>query len=521
MTARVVVVGAGIGGSAVAALLAHAGLTVTLVEKNPRLGGSCSGYARHGFHVDIGTHLFCRGERGPLGEVLRRLGRPDAIRFRRTRDIAEVRSVGQGGELLRLTVPGQARRLPAFAWEACRTLGLSPRDAALAARVFAHMLSMSPAEVAAWDTRTVADYLDQFDQHPGVTCLFGFLLGLYFVLPFWEVSAGEALWCFRKMLRDNALSYPEGGAIAIPSAYVDAARGHGATVDVGQGVARIVVEDGRARGVVLEDGRALDADIVVSTSSVRTTALRLVGEGACPPGWAERAKAVRGSAIAVQAKIGLDRPLVSAGALVGGVGESEDLLRADLSQMRAMYRAVEEGRVPAVVPFYCPVPTNFDPRLAPPGHQLLTVCAVAPTSDVALVDPAPAWEAAMMEAMRRVIPGLDDHTVFVDRYSVDFIERWIGKEFGPAISTAQTPDQVGALRPGVRTPVAGLYMAGCGAGARGVGTELAAASAMECADAVLADLDRARPAARGRPPGALRVAARPIAWATRPRASGR
>ena len=54
---RAVVVGSGIGGSAATLLLANAGIPVTLVEKNRRLGGSCSGYDKQGFHVDIGTHM--------------------------------------------------------------------------------------------------------------------------------------------------------------------------------------------------------------------------------------------------------------------------------------------------------------------------------------------------------------------------------------------------------------------------------------------------------------------------------
>jgi prolycopene isomerase len=171
------------------------------------------------------------------------------------------------------------------------------------------------------------------------------------------------------------------------------------------------------------------------------------------------------------------------------------------------------------VPFYCPVPTNFDPSLAPPGHQLLTVCAVAPTSDVKLTSPPAAWVEAMLRTIRRVVPGLDEHTVFVDTFDVGFIESWIGKEFGPAVSTGQTPDQVGRRRPPVYTPVRGLYLAGCNAGARGVGTELAASSAMECVDRILADLGRElRPHARPRPSAArllARAAAKPVAWATR------
>src|ERR1700733_1149980 len=88
---RAIVIGSGIGGSALALLLADAGIPTTLLEKNRRIGGSCSGYEKQGFRIDIGTHMFCRGPRGPLGDVLRRVGEDGAIDFRRTRDIAELR----------------------------------------------------------------------------------------------------------------------------------------------------------------------------------------------------------------------------------------------------------------------------------------------------------------------------------------------------------------------------------------------------------------------------------------------
>jgi prolycopene isomerase len=259
-------------------------------------------------------------------------------------------------------------------------------------------------------------------------------------------------------------------------------------VRTGAGARRILVKDGRAAGVELSDGTVVPATLVVSTSSLRTTVMHLCGAEHFPADYVARAAAIRGSYIAVQAKIALSRPLVSAGAIVGGVGQDVDLFRMTTQDLKRTFDAVTEGRIPEVVPFYCPVPSNFDPSLAPPGCQLLTVCAVAPTSDIALKDPGPAWEEAMLRTLRTVIPGLDEHTLFIDRFSVAFIERWIGKEFGPAVSTAQTPDQVGELRPRVFTPLKGLYLAGCGAGGRGVGTELAAQSAMECVDQILADL---------------------------------
>jgi len=322
------------------------------------------------------------------------------------------------------------------------------------------------------------------------------------------------------MARDNSLSYPIGGSIAIPETYVRLAKARGADVRVGVGVRRIVIENGKTKGVELEDGTVLPADIVVSTSSLRTTVNRLVGKEHFPVEYADRAMNVKGSYIAVQAKIGLKKKLVDAGCIVGGVGEGVDLASVGTNDMKQMFEYLTRGEVPPIVPFYCPIPTNFDPSLAPPGHQLLTVCAVAPTSDVVLRSPPKDWEEAMMQTIRRVVPGLDEHAVFIDTFGVDFIEKWIGKEFGPAVSTGQTPDQVGRRRPPVNTPIPGLYLAGCNAGARGVGTELAAASAIECVDRVLRDLGRENTMAASVPrerkrERAVKLAARPIAWATR------
>src|SRR5580704_8257190 len=96
---RAVVIGSGIGGTAATLLLAHAGIPVVLVEKNRRIGGSCSGYEKQGFHIDIGTHMFCRGDKGPLGEVLRRVGQGGRIDFQRTPDIAELRFARKASRL--------------------------------------------------------------------------------------------------------------------------------------------------------------------------------------------------------------------------------------------------------------------------------------------------------------------------------------------------------------------------------------------------------------------------------------
>ena len=485
----VVVIGTGIGGSAAAALLARAGLSVLALEKNPRVGGSCSYYEKRGFHVDYGTHMFSRGPKGPLGQVERRLGVAPSrrIRFVRTPDIAEVRGLG-----VRLTVPAAAWRMPRFCLDAVRALRIPPREIPGLARLFGDLARMSDAELRAWDHRTVDEFLLGYTENPRLFALLGFLFGLYFILPFWEVSAGEALWCFRKMAMDNHLSYPIGGSVAIPRAYCAEAERLGARIEVRRGTARIEpasAPGGLAR-VFTDDGREYHARAVVSTTSLKDLVGRLVGPAAFPAPYAARVQKLKGSYVAVQCKIALPRRRERAGAVVGSVSRDPalDPWALELDDFRRMFRDVEEGRVPKVIPIYCPIPTNFDPALAPQGAQLLTACAVAPTTDVTWEDDEKRWIDAMLVAMDELVPGYRDEAIFVDTMGVRALQSWIGKLHGPAVSTGQTPSQVGGRRPRVRTPVRRLYVAGDAAGGRGVGTELAAQSAMECADAILADV---------------------------------
>ena len=491
----VVVLGAGIGGSACAALLAKAGLRTLLAEKNPRIGGSCGWYDKRGFRIDYGTHMFSRGGRGPLGRALARVG--ERVDFLRIDDLAQVRGPG-----LQLTVPAQAWRMPQFCAEAVRQLRIPLGELPRITRMFFDILTMPRVEAEAWDARSIESFVDRYTEDPRLFGLFGFLLGLYFILPPWEVSAGEAILAFQAMVRDNRLSYVRGGSGAIPRAFVRALERYGGEVAVrAGGVAIEPLPTGGFR-VQLKDGREVEAERVVSTTTLKDL-VRMVGAERLPEAYVQRAQAIKTSYVAVQAKIALPRRRERVGCIVGGW--SRDPAFNPWSVTRADYRhqfaALERGCVPLVVPVYCPIPTNFDPTLAPDGAQLLTACAVAPTTDIARPeDTRPharndrAFIKGLLDAMNALSPGCLDDALFVDTMGTEALAAWIGKQHGPAVSTGQTPSQSGRARPKVRTPLPGLYVCGDAAGGRGIGTELAADSAMECAQALLED--RAMPRAR-------------------------
>lgn len=55
---KVIIIGAGLGGLVCAAILAKEGLDVTVVEKNPRVGGCLQSYRRDNAIFDTGMHIF-------------------------------------------------------------------------------------------------------------------------------------------------------------------------------------------------------------------------------------------------------------------------------------------------------------------------------------------------------------------------------------------------------------------------------------------------------------------------------
>jgi prolycopene isomerase len=109
------------------------------------------------------------------------------------------------------------------------------------------------------------------------------------------------------------------------------------------------------------------------------------------------------------------------------------------------------------------VPTLYDPQLAPPGGQIVILQKVLETEAGEIVDRAAhkaAVERFVCEHLERVLPEVAERIVVRLSASAETAWRFTGNRAGAMLGWEMSPEQLGAGRPGIETPVAGLWLAG-------------------------------------------------------------
>ena len=98
------------------------------------------------------------------------------------------------------------------------------------------------------------------------------------------------------------------------------------------------------------------------------------------------------------------------------------------------------------------IPTHFDDSIAPPGCQILIVQKLTPVR-IEDVDDWPAHKAAVegriMERLRQILPGLDNHIVVKMSATAMTSYRFTGNWQGAMLGWEMSPGQLGAARPRV------------------------------------------------------------------------
>lgn len=498
-----VIVGAGHNGLVTAAYLARAGRKVLVLERRELVGGcsvteaiwpgfrvSTAAYLtsllqeqivrdleleRFGYTVDAkdpaffspfpdGRHFFMWLDQAKtIGEIAK-FSRSDADAYPAYE--AHLERLSRVVESLLLTTPPDLP--PKGIGDFIEYLRLAGRMARLSQKDLVGLVKIF--------TQSAADFLDDWFESPElkVTLATDGVIGAnggprspgtaYILLHHCMGSVGgkRGLWGFVR-----------GGMGAVSQAIATSAQSHGAAIRVNAEVERIVIRNGRVRGVVLGSGEEIEARIVASNLDPKLTFLRLIEEGHLDDEFIAAIRRFRIEGTSLKINLALSG-LPNFEALPGVPGPQHRATMHICPSMDYIEHAWDDAKYgrPSERPLLeMTIPTMYDPSLAPSGRHIMGIfLQYAPYTlrEGNWDELREPFADRVMDLVAEYAPNF--RSIVVDRQVLTplDLERRFGLTGGNIFHGEMSLDQMFVLRPVAgwaryRTPIRDLYLCGSGA----------------------------------------------------------
>ena len=322
-------------------------------------------------------------------------------------------------------------------------------------------------------TMGAADYLDQWFETDvlkatmSASGIIGTFLGVrspgtaYVLLHHYmgEIDGAFRSWGFAR-----------GGTGAISNAIADAAREAGAEIHTQAGIAKIIVRNGKAKGVVLTNGDEIYAGIVSSSVDPRHTFIHFIEEGLLPGDFLEEVRRYKFRGSSGKVNLALDalpnfRCMPGPGAHLRGAIS----ISPSVEYMEKAYDDAKYGNFSRRPYIDIVIPSLTDPSVAPPGKHVLS-CFVqyAPYKlrpGLNWDDQKEAFGNNVIDTIAEHAPNIRDIILHQQVLTPLDLEREFGLSEGNIFQGELSLEQLFFLRPvpgwaQFRTPIKNLYMCG-------------------------------------------------------------
>jgi prolycopene isomerase len=454
----VIVVGAGPGGCASAALLQKWGVKTLLLEKNDRVGGKALNMHKDGFTYELWPVLATPMLDTKFHEVAKELG----VEIKMSDQVPALKG---GGFLYR---PPKSKKYESFNLVPPFMIpeSLTKEETDEVNRLFSDMAALTPAEMDALDDVNFHDFLCRYNVPRSVYTFLAVFINILFLAPIDLASASEMAKTMNDFTTKLGSAYFIGGQAQLFETFMKAFKRDGGELRLRTRVERIIVENGQVQGVYTDKG-AFKAPIVVSNAGIQPTVIKLVGEEHFDKGYANYIRGLIPSMGLMGSRYFLDKVVFEDNTYViysdDCVWDMEDYVK---------YKAGEIPKDMVIIVFN---PQGFDPNLAPEGKQVLL------TATVCVADPkmknTKQWADALDEKVAEFNPTAD-----VSRVTRDSV---VPGQGGECIGLGQIVGQCGQYKPSPTAPIQGLFYVGVDSGGYGVGIHHATESAVNVAPIVL------------------------------------
>ncbi|MGB4681535.1 MAG: NAD(P)/FAD-dependent oxidoreductase [Dethiobacteria bacterium] len=416
------IVGGGITGLQLGALLAADGEKVLLLEKSSRLGGRAAVVKKDGYTLDYGIHLVRFGPHSALAETCRRLGR-------------EVEFIPLGTSYLQ-DEDGRTKVFPTGPKDFLTSRLFTFRERL---KIISLIMRIRRADMSGLLERSVASWMDENKITGGLRRYFHLVSASMLVCPFLEkASAGELLLNMQKVLRVGvSVMYPRGGWAPLLDLFTGWIKKRG-EIRTGAPVEKIAYEKGRVHGVYAQ-GELIPARKVIL--SLPAQQLGELLENAVAPDLLAQWSRLRPTA-GIVLEYGLSRPVSS------------------ITGLAYLYRPISFGLFTS----------NVEPALAPPGKQLLTWLMPLPVESFADKAALAAAEQELEQALFSFFPGLQEAVEWRRAMHLPLVD-------GVEVNIQQTASR----RPPFKVPgLENLFLVGDSTAAPGAGGDVGHESVLCC-----------------------------------------
>nr|XP_061799061.1 uncharacterized protein LOC133590461 [Nerophis lumbriciformis] len=276
--------------------------------------------------------------------------------------------------------------------------------------------------------------------------------------PHWGSPPKRTSFVFDSMLRLSYFLgnyYPVHGSQAFADELARCFEARGGHILMSTCAERILVEDGRARGVELETlrgplrgRRRVLARTVISNADLLHTLDRLLPPGCVDPAYLQQVRSMRPSFPCFLTHIGL-----------------RDIEPEVLEAVQGYYWNGWDPDLVGRGGLRCKVfvPTIYEPRMAPPGGQIVILQKVQEIDYQQIDD----WEAHkdtvedyVVSHLEDIVPGIADKIVV--RLSASALTSWrfTRNSVGSMLGWEMSPDQLGSGRPETASPIENLHLVG-------------------------------------------------------------
>ena len=473
----VVVIGAGNGGLTAAATLAQKGLKVMLLERHNIPGGAATSFCRGRFEFEVALHqlsgLGTPEKPGLLRMALDKLGIMDDLEFVEIADLYHVATPDGFNITLKTDRDETIAAL----------IDKFPREKDAIRKYFDLMASYANDMIGAFIFRdpepsrdkypdlykyalqNSKDILDEYFSDPLLKAVLSVLWGYIGVPPTRLAFAYLSMVLFQYM--EFKPFHIKGGSQALSNAILNKFLTTGGAARFNCGAKKIVVEDGKVKGVATADGDEIRCDHVISNASPIATYNHLMNPEQVPEDALVEMKSRNLSSSAFTMFIGFDCEPDQLGITesTNFLMDSTDISDGILDRMNRL--AIEDE----LMVFSCY--DVSDPQFSPPGTCQANVVTLKYGEPWLRIPPRQYNDVkfrcadAMLERIEAIFPGARNHIEEIEIGTPLTHMRYLGHPLGAIYGYEMLTKDALFFQPSRYSAIEGLYFAGGWAGDNG------------------------------------------------------